>query len=161
VCLELFAQVLHGSIPVRVGIAHGLFVFNGDEGLFVGPPLVEADRGGEEAQWIGAVVDDTVAKQTSALRPEFLSDGLPLLVAWQVPVKTSGNVETASTATRYVLSWPRSHRRNFHDVQHPMTVHDFYRAFEQFFGEFSKLPRREQAKYENTVEFVNAMLTTE
>lgn len=173
VCLELFAQVLAGSIPIRLGIAHGLFVFNGDEGLFVGPPLVEAYRLGEEAQWIGAVVDDTVAKRTSELRPEFLSDGLPLVVDWQVPVKTSckgllgllrllpGEVAmtTVSKAARQVLSWPRSHRRNFHGVQQPMAVHDFYRAFEQLFGEFSTLPRRDKAKYENTVEFVNAMLT--
>jgi hypothetical protein len=61
VCLELFAQVLHGSIPVRVGIAHGLFVFNEGEYLFVGPPLVKAYEIGEAAQWIGAVVEDSVA----------------------------------------------------------------------------------------------------
>jgi hypothetical protein len=161
VCLELFAQVLHGSIPVRMGIAHGLFVFNGDEGLFVGPPLVEAYRLGEEAQWIGAVVDDMVAKRMGELSPELLSgDGLPLLVEWQVPIKTGAGVATVSREARHVLAWPWSHRRNFHDVQHPIPVHDFYRAFEQLFGEFSKLPRRDQAKYENTVGFVNAMLAS-
>ena len=159
VCLELFAQVLHGSIPVRMGIAHGLFVFNGDEGLFVGPPLVEAYKLGEEAQWIGAVVDDTVATRTGELTPEFLSEGLPLVVDWQVPVKASGDVETISTATRHVLSWPRSHRRNF-TVQPPIDVSDFYRAFEQHFGALSNLPRKDQEKYANTVEFVNAMLAS-
>ena len=144
---------------MRIGIAHGLFVFNGDEGLFVGPPLVQAYRLGEEAQWIGAVVDDVVAERMGELSPKFLSgDGLPLLVDWQVPIKTSAEAGTASREARHVLAWPRSHRCNFHDVQYPIPVYDFYRAFEQLFGRFSELPRRDQAKYENTVEFVNAML---
>lgn len=97
VCLELFAQVFHGSIPVRIGVAHGQFVFNGDEGLFVGPPLVHAYRLGEAAQWIGAVLDKTVAKRARELRPEFLSyECLPLVVDWEVPVKSA-----APNRTRY------------------------------------------------------------
>lgn len=67
VCLELFAQALHGSIPLRMGVAHGHFVFNGDEGLFVGPPLVHAHRLGEAAQWIGAVLDKAVAEYAREL----------------------------------------------------------------------------------------------
>jgi hypothetical protein len=157
VCLELFAQVLHGSIPVRMGVAHGVFVFNHEEGLFVGPPLVEAYKLGEEAQWIGALVDSTVAQRSSELRPEFLSDGLPLVVNWRVPVKTSARTSRVSRRQRSVLNWPRSHRGSF-PVKPPVSVYDFYQAFEQLFGAFSKLQPRERAKYENTVEFVNAML---
>jgi hypothetical protein len=152
VCLELFSQILHGSVPVRLGVAHGLFVFNGDEGLFVGPPLVKAHDLGEEAQWIGAVLDETVADRARRLNPGFFSDReLPLVVDWSVPVKSGSSAPVA------VLGWPRSHRRNF-TVEPPIGVEDFYRAFEQFFGPLSGLRREDRRKYENTVEFVNAML---
>ncbi len=154
ICLELFAQVLHGSIPVRIGVAHGQFVFNGDEGLFVGAPLVNAYRLGEAAQWIGAVLDKTVAEHARKLQPEFQSDGLPLVVDWDVPVKSG------ATEMRPVLSWPRSHRGNF-TVAPPISVGDFYRAFEQFFGPWSSLRPEDRCKYENTVNFVNAMLNSD
>lgn len=153
VCLELLAQVLHGSIPVRIGVAHGQFVFNGDEGLFVGPPLVHAYRLGEAAQWIGAVLDKTVAERARKLQPEFLSYGdcLPLVVDWEVPVKSDG------TELHSVLSWPRSHRRNF-TIAPPISVDEFYRAFVHLFGPWSSLRSDDRRKYENTVNFLNAML---
>jgi hypothetical protein len=146
--------VLHGSIPIRLGVAHGLFVFNGSEGLFVGPPLVRAHDLGEAAQWIGAVLDDTVADRAQELKPEF-SDalGLPLVVEWNVRVKSSSAVKLP------VLAWPRSHRRNF-SIQPPISVEDFYRAFEQLFGPLSGLRAQERGKYDNTVAFVNAMLSS-
>jgi hypothetical protein len=153
VCLELFAQVLQGSIPVRIGVAHGQFVFNGNEGVFVGPPLVHAYRLGQAAQWIGAVLDKTVAERARELLPEFLSYGdcLPLVVDWEVPVKSGG------TESHPVLSWPRSHRRNF-TIAPPISVDEFYRAFVQLFGAWSSLRSEDRRKYENTVSFVNAML---
>lgn len=154
VCLELFAQVLHGSIPVRIGVAHGQFVFNGDEGLFVGPPLVHAYRLGEAAQWIGAVLDKTVAERARKLKPEFLSDCLPLIVDWEVPVKFG------VTESHPVLSWPRSHRRNFTIVP-PISVDQFYSAFVQLFNEWSNLRPEDRRKYENTVKFINAMLVSD
>ena len=152
VCLELFAQVLHGSIPVRAGIAHGLFVFNQDEDLFVGPPLVKAYEIGEAAQWIGAVVEDSVAERARGIEPQFLSsDGLPLVVEWEVPVKSGESMR------RSVLAWPRSHRRNF-TIPAPISVEAFYSAFEQFFGPLSSLRSIDRTKYVNTVSFVNEML---
>lgn len=153
VCLELLAQVLHGAVPVRIGVAHGQFVFNGDEGLFVGPALVHAYSLGEAAQWIGAVLDKTVAERARELKPEFLSYGdcLPLVVDWEVPVKSGG------TESHPVLSWPRSHRRNF-TIAPPITVDEFYSAFVQLFEEWSSLRAEDRRKYENTVDFVNAML---
>jgi len=156
ICLELFAQLFHGSIPVRIGISHGLFAFNKDVGLFAGPAWVRAYELGEEAQWIGAVLDKTVAQRTRELEPG-LSAGGPLVVNWQVPVKTRDRTSGVRRKRRCVLSWPRSHRRNFL-VEPPISVQDFYRAFEQFFGAFSNLKPKDRAKYKNTVEFVNTML---
>jgi hypothetical protein len=154
VCLELLAQTLHGSIPVRIGLAHGLFVFNGDEGLFVGPPLVDAHDRGEAAQWIGAVVDGTVAERADKLSPPFrCSEKLPIVVEWDVPIKAG------DTARLPVLAWPRSHRRNF-EVPTPISVEDFYRPFEQLFGPLANLRAGDRAKYLNTVSFINQMLQT-
>jgi hypothetical protein len=65
-CLELFAQLLSRSAPFRIGVAHGLFVFNQDENAFVGPPLIQAYRLGEEARWLGAVLDEPVAKPSTS-----------------------------------------------------------------------------------------------
>src|SRR6202011_2828804 len=62
-CLEMFTLLLSRTIPIRVGVAYGLFVFNLDEGMFAGPPLIQAYRLGEDAQWIGAVVEQTVAER--------------------------------------------------------------------------------------------------
>ena len=67
----MFSLLLSRSIPVRIGVAHGLFVLNFDVGVFVGPALVKAYRLGEEAQWLGAVLDDTVAERTLTLQPPF------------------------------------------------------------------------------------------
>ncbi len=151
ICLELFAQVLHGSIPVRMGIAHGPFVFNQDEDLFVGPPLVRAYEIGEAGQWIGAVLDDGVADRVGNLSPRFLCGRqLPLVVEWDVPTNDGA-------VRRSVLAWPRSHRNNF-TAQPPIGVEAFYGAFEQFFGPLSNLQPGDRSKYSNTVSFVDAML---
>ena len=154
-CLEMLTLLLSRSVPVRIGVAHGLFVFNLDEGLLVGPPLIQAYRLGEAAQWLGVVLDQPVAERAAQLDPP-LEDGkgLDLVVRWNVPQKSGGTVSQA------VLAWPRSHRGNFR-VEPPISVGQFYQAFEQLFGPLSGLRSMDRAKYENTVAFVNAMLGSE
>src|SRR5690606_2393643 len=44
---ELFAQALAASVPLRGGVAHGRFLFNPDESLYLGPALVHAHELGE------------------------------------------------------------------------------------------------------------------
>jgi hypothetical protein len=151
-CLEMFTLLLSRSVPVRIGVSHGLFVFNLDEGLLVGPPLIQANRLGEEAQWLGAVLDQPVAERASQLEPALKdSKDLDLVVPWNVPLKSAGSVRRA------VLAWPRSHRTNF-KVELPISVTQFYQAFQQLFGPLSDLGPMDRAKYENTVAFVNEML---
>jgi len=152
VCLELLAQTIHGSIPVRIGVAHGQFVFNGDEGLFVGPPLIHAYRLGEAAQWIGAVVDQTVAERASTLVPALTGQKLPLVVQWDVPIKGGG------TERHPVLAWPHSHKANF-TVPAPISLEDFCLAFERLFEKpLADFRPSDRAKYSNTLAFVNQML---
>jgi hypothetical protein len=151
-CNEILTLLLSRSIPFRVGLAHGLFVFNLDEGMFTGPPWIEAYRLGESAQWIGVVLEETVAERAGQLEPS-LGDvnGNDLVVRWNVPFNDG------SSAPQWVLAWPRSHRNNFR-VQPPISVESFYQAFEQLFGPLAGLRPRDREKYENTVTFVNAML---
>lgn len=153
-CSELFSELLSRCVPIRVGVAAGLFVFNLDQGIFVGPPLVQAYRIGEEAQWLGAVLDSDVAARIAVLHPRLEDQNQQdLVVQWEVPLKASGN------ATRPVLAWPRSHRNNF-TVPPPISVDQFYQGFAQYFGPFAGLDLGKREKYENTVQFVNSMLNT-
>ncbi len=152
-CLELFSQGLWRCAPFRIGLAHGLFVFNQDENAFVGPPLIQAYRLGEQAQWLGCVLDERVAERTAELKPALKGqNGCDLVVKWMVPLKSG------EKASRPVLAWPLSHRNNL-KVQPPICAESFYRGFIQLFGPLSNLRPRDRAKYENTVAFVNAMLT--
>lgn len=151
-CNEILTLLLSRSIPFRVGMAYGLFVFNLDEGVFAGPPWIQAYRLGEDAQWIGVVLDQSVAERAAQLElPLQDMNGNDLVVQWDVPLKNG------SKAPRSVLAWPRSHRNNFR-VKPPISVESFYQAFVQLFGPLSELRSREREKYENTVAFVNAML---
>ena len=68
-----------------------------------------------------------------------------------VPLKSDGSV------SRPVLARPRSQRGNFRD-EPPVSVEQFYEAFEQLSGPVSVLSLTARAEYENTVAFVNAML---
>jgi hypothetical protein len=60
---ELFCRALHYSIPLRGGIAHGRFIFNLDENLFAGPPLVAAYHLSETSQWLGIRLDSATAER--------------------------------------------------------------------------------------------------
>ncbi len=152
-CLELFSLLLNQRIPVRIGVAHGLFIFNQEEYAFVGPPLVEAYRLGEAAQWLGIVLHPIVSQKANELKPPLQDqDGRDLVVEWSVPVR-SGVVKQP------VLAWPRSHRRNF-QVRPPIRIDQFYQAFEAVFGSLDDLRPSDREKYENTLAFVNEMLTT-
>jgi hypothetical protein len=60
-----------------VGISYGLFVFNQDEDLFVGPPLVKAYEIGEAAQWIGTVLEVSVAELVASNQSFGIVPGCP------------------------------------------------------------------------------------
>ena len=84
-CNEIFARALHRRIPLRGGIAHGSFVVYPERNLFVGPPLVEAYRLGEESQWLGTVVDEYTAGRAREVDLR-AGTGDPLIVSWRVPL---------------------------------------------------------------------------
>ena len=150
---ELFGQSTSFSVPIRGGLAHGLFQVNLDESLFCGPALVNAYSLGESVQWMGLVVDDVVAQRARGV-PIRTGTGAPVVVYWEVPQKLGRRIRQP------VVNWPSVFCKNF-QVQLPISSEVFYQAFGQLFGAFDQLPPDLQTKYRNTTDFVNAQLQQE
>jgi len=147
--MEIFARALFRGVPLRGGVSHGKFVFNLDLNLFSGPALVNAYHIGECAQWVGIVVDDTVASRIKDV--PIRASGADVVVAWDVPQKN------LSLKNVNVLNWPAVHAHNFVSSS-PLNSQGLYRAFEHLFGPFSDLPVDVQTKYSNSVRFINHFL---
>jgi hypothetical protein len=77
-----------------------------------------------------------------------MSQGRPILVKWKVPIKPTGNHE------HWVVNWPHIFKNSF-SKSIPITVAEFYRAFESLFGPYDDLIEDARIKHENTVEFIN------
>ena len=145
---EIFHKALFSCVPVRVGIAVGEFWFNLDKSMYAGPALIEAYRAGEAAQWLGIVFAESA--QELALALNMKSTGSDILVRWPIPEKNGERVGA-------VVNWPAIFAHDL-KVEPPISVHQFYAAFERAFGPFDALPRGVQSKYENTVQFMNSQL---
>ncbi len=149
-CTELFSRSLQKCVPLRGGIAHGVFRFNLDWELFAGPSLVEAYNLGERTQWLGIVIDPIVAERATALSLE-VTPGLSAIDEWKVPMKTG------SRERRHVINWPAICQKSF-TAPTPFTAEQFYQGFVPLFGPYSELPTSVKRKYENTVEYINSRL---
>lgn len=147
--MEVFARALFRGVPLRGGVSHGQFAFNLDMNIFSGPALVTAYHIGECAQWIGIVVDETVATRIKDV--PMRASGADIAVSWNVPQKDS------TFRNMQALNWPAVHAHNF-IVRPPLDSHGLYKAFEHLFGPFNELPDDVQAKYSNSVAFINHFL---
>lgn len=149
---ELFSSALHKSIPLRGAICHGEFFFNLSERLFGGVPFVKAYDLERCADWSGIIVDEHVVTRYQKNPFPLTEKKESILVDWLVPTK-EGKAKRA-----WVINWPEIHRRNF-NKRPPITIEEYYKAFENLFGRYADLPENVQAKYKNTLEFINAKLT--
>lgn len=140
---QLFANAFCTRVPLRGGIAHGKFVMNDDKEMFMGESLVKAHHIGERAQWLGLVVDHSTRDKSKNVVKDFV-------LKWRLCNK-DGTEEEYN-----VLNWPKVYGQNF--TKNPVTGYDCYGAFEQMFGPYELLNRKDKAKYENTAEFINANL---
>jgi hypothetical protein len=145
---ELFHKAMCRCVPVRIGLALGRFLFNIDRSMYVGPALIEAYRVGESSQWLGISLARSVQERARNLR--LRSSNSDIIIEWPVPMK--GSLEK-----RFVVNWPAVFAHDLR-VSPPISVAQFYQAFEGPFGPFVELPNDVQVKYENTVEFVNERL---
>jgi len=145
---QLFSKSLASCVPLRGGISVGRFRFNEELNLFCGTPFVEAYQISERAQWSGIVVSDSVAENYFNEPDRITSAGHPVLVEWNVSVKTSNKVR------QWVINWPHVFQNSFGKPA-PITSEEFYRAFESLFGPYEDLREDARIKYDNTVEFIN------
>jgi len=145
---HLFSNSLASCVPLRGGISSGEFLFNTDLHLFCGKPFVQAYTIAERAQWAGIVVSDSVVKSYFDDPSRLMSQGSPILVKWEVPVKPSGKKEL------WVVNWPHIFKNSF-SKSIPITAEEFYRAFESLFGPYNDLREDARIKHENTVAFIN------
>lgn len=146
---EIFHKALYRCVPIRAGLSCGKFFFNTELSMYAGPALIEAYRIGEAAQWIGISLADSIQQQANKL--DMKSGASDIIVKWPVPVKNTG------TEQRSVINWPAIFAHDL-KITPPISVAHFYQAFERSFGPFSSLPAEVQAKYINTVNFMNQQL---
>ncbi len=149
----LFAQALHKCVPLRGAITHGEFFYNLDLNLFGGIPFVRAYELERKAQWSGVVIDDIVLtyyKNWFSDMPK-CQGGSSIIVSWNIPLKSDKREQG------FCLDWVSPHKANF-TIKPPISVSDYYSGFKNLFGDFDQLSTEVQAKYRNTVEFVNHLL---
>jgi len=153
---DLFSCSLKNCIPLRGGISFGDFFFNDKLHLFCGIPFVRAYELSEMAQWSGIVVDDIVYANYGSLDSASInslkSDGSPPIIKWDVSLKGNGKKSC------WVVNWPYIYRKSFKKTP-PISIADYYEAFESLFGPYSDLAIDVKTKYENTVEFINSSLS--
>lgn len=149
----LFAQALSKCVPLRGAITHGEFFYNLDQHLFCGIPFVRAYETERKAQWSGVVIDDAVLEHYKKWFDDMpkCQDGAPIIVSWNIPLKDDKREQGLC------LDWVKPHKANF-TIKPPISVSDYYSGFKNLFGDFHNLPAEVQAKYRNTVEFVNYSL---
>jgi hypothetical protein len=117
--------------------------------MYAGPALIEAYHIGEASQWIGITLAGSVQDQAKKL--EMTSGNRDVVIEYPVPLKSG--VEKF-----HVINWP-SVVANDLKFNPPFSAQQFCQPFESDFGPFEKLPDNVQAKYENTVNFINEQLS--
>lgn len=148
---ELLHKAMFNLVPIRAGVTRGTFFFNIDESMYSGPALIEAYDLGEQAQWLGITVSETVFAQTKQAKTVLFQSGTDdIIIPAQIPTK-------AGPVSGFAMNWPVAYRHDF-KVQLPISVELFYSQFEHMFGPFDLLREQDRAKYVNTTEFINACL---
>lgn len=148
IATHIFQEALSYCVPIRAGISAGTFYFNIDKSMYAGPALIDAYRCGEAAQWIGICLSSSVEAQAKALNMK--TGEVNVIVPWAVPTK-NGLCHCS------VINWPAITANNF-TVKPPLCAQQFYEPFKETFGAFVRQSADVQAKYQNTVDFVNAQL---
>lgn len=142
---EIFHKAICKCIPVRIGLARGIFYFNEERSMYAGPALIDAYYTGESTQWLGITLSDTVGELAYNMG---IKTGLSnIITKWDVPVKDK-------TIESFVVNWPAIFSHDF-NVPLPIVTEQFYQAFASTFGDFEGLPEKDRKKYINTVDFIN------
>lgn len=146
--VEIFHKALFKCVPVRAGISHGTFFFNIERSMYSGPALIDAYRTGEAAQWLGVTFSASV--ETQAKRLGLKTGQSDVVVPWVLALK-GGSQRT------YAANWPAVFAHDLR-ISPPISLEQFYQAFEKTFGAFNLLPEDVRFKYQHTVDFMNAFV---
>lgn len=149
------AETLHKAmcafVPVRIGVAGGLFFSNIEESLYSGPALIEAYEIGEAAQWLGIVTTEAVYKQS--LKADFKSGTKHVVIPASIPTKKG-------LVPGYAMNWVASYNHDF-KVEPPISTELFYSQFEDALGPLQELREQDRMKYIYTTDFINKHLSEE
>jgi hypothetical protein len=145
---EIFHKAIVKRVPVRAGVAVGDFRFDARRSMYAGPALIEAYRVGESSQWLGISLANSLREL--AMAQAMKTRARDVVIDWEVPI--NDGVES-----RAVINWPALYAHDL-KVSPPISLEQFYAIFLDSSGEFSSLPARAQAKYVNTVHFMNHQL---
>ena len=143
----LFGGSLRRCVPLRGGIGHGRFQMDPSKRLFMGESLVKAHRVGENAQWLGIVLDEGTAE---VARKTALGG---YVVDWDI----LGKDGVTSTCT--VVNWMKAYVDAGSLKKAPITLAELYQPFERLFGPYAHLSPEVKRKYESTVAFMNVHLS--
>jgi len=145
---ELMHKAMCSLVPIRAGLAAGLFFFNAGESMYAGPALIEAYEIGEGAQWLGIVTTQGIHEQS--MQAGFKSGSADLVIVSQIPTKSG-------LLSGFAVNWVAPVRNDLR-VETPITINLFYSQFERVFGPLALLPENDRRKYINTTTFINARL---
>jgi hypothetical protein len=137
-------------VPVRAGISIGRFNYNFSKSMYAGPALIEAYYTGESSKWLGITFSESAGQIACDLAMK--SRNSDIVVEWNAPIKNG-------VKSCYVVNWPAIFSHDF-TVEPPISIRQFYEAFENSFGPYKNLPADVQNKYSNTVEFINGYLAS-
>lgn len=145
---EIFQKALVKRVPVRAGVAVGDFRFDARRSMYAGPALIETYRVGESSQWLGISIAGSLRE--FAMAQAMKSRASDVIIDWEVPLKDGSE-------RRAVVNWPALVAHDL-KVAPPISIDQFYEIFKGSFGEFRSLPASAQAKYVNTLQFMNQQL---
>ncbi len=149
---QLFAVSVEKCIPVRGAISYGKFSINEEKSLYVGKALIDAYDISESSQWQGIVVSDQVAEKLLTKNNAYASE---LIRKWNLEFKENDEIKSKDC---YVINWVKAFKGRF-NIPAPISVENWYKAFEKWFGPFENLHPSIQKKYINTVNFINDCLS--
>lgn len=145
-----FHAMLLFGIPLRGGIAHGDFFVDTSKSLYMGMPLINAYKTGEETRWLGFVVEDDVYELILRKRPEIRNE--QYFVEWNVPLKDE------KTKKRIVVNWPHIFQQQIPSQKSPKDFFEYF-GFNKLFGKYENLDKDAQDIYENTHIFLKNQTT--
>ena len=155
---NLFIHLFNHNIPIRGGIAHGDFIADEKNSLYVGKAFLDARDAGENAQWIGIVIEPNILKTQEKNISKL--DG-KFLVEWNIPLKRKCLSKRKKFQKGMVINWPVIYRDYCYFLTNPpQSPEELYcKLFKTFFDDpYDVLDQKTKHKYENTLAFIQAKL---